>query len=43
MPKKKVIKKGKSKAPAVVRKQSVGSYQQALSDIKQLVQQARYS
>ena len=39
MPKKKITKKP-SKA---VKKQSVSNYQQALSDIKQLVQQARYA
>ena len=39
MPKKKITKKS-SKA---VKKQSVSNYQQALSDIKQLVQQARYA
>ena len=39
MTKKKIIKK----ASKAVKKQSVNNYQQALSDIKQLVQQARYA
>ena len=39
MPKKKITKKPSK----VVKKQSVSNYQQALSDIKQLVQQARYA
>ena len=39
MPKKKITKK----PPKSVKRQSVSNYQKALSDIKQLVQQARYA
>ena len=43
MPKKKVTKTEKSKTSVVAKKKSIGSYQKALSDIKQLIQQARYA
>ena len=43
MPKKKVTKTEKSKTSVVAKKQSIGNYQKALFDIKQLVQQARYA
>ena len=39
MPKKKITKKPLK----TIKKPSVNNYQQALSDIKQLVQQARYA
>ena len=43
MPKKKITKTGKSKTSLIAKKQSMGNYQKALIDIKQLVQQARYA
>ena len=43
MPKKKVNKTKKSRTSVVAKKQSISNYQKALTDIKQLVQQARYA
>ena len=43
MPKKKMTKTKQSKTSLITKKQPVGNYQKALSDIKQLVQQARYA
>ena len=43
MPKKKTTKTKKLKPAKAIKKPVMNSYQQALSDIKQLVQQARYA